>query len=146
MALDRENLPRTSLLTSLRLLSEVNADQCWIWTGALTTMTRPQLKFDFDLKTVDAHYLHAHDASGGHITHTCKNFLCVNPDHMEIERPVAKNEGKRIADDVKDEIYRRYQDGGWSQKGLAFKYGVSPMAVFELIKARRRPQDAPSSD
>lgn len=147
MGAERENLPQPSLLTSLRLLSVVDENQCWNWTAALTSgSSRPHLKFNLETKTVDAHYLISQDAVHGKVQRSCGNSLCVNPDHMTIERPAELNKGKRIKEDVKDEIFKLYQGGGWSQNGLAFKFGLSAITVYELIKARRKTQDAPSTD
>lgn len=96
---------RASIAARLaRLSRKCPATGCHIWIGGTSGSTGrgagyPRMKLDG--RTVAAHRVaatlaHGYIHPGQQVDHTCRNRLCVNPDHLEVVSP-SENQRRRWA-------------------------------------------------
>lgn len=120
------------------------ATGCWVWMLSLGTNGYGQMKRNGQLKTAHYWYYKYHKGDikeGLEIDHTCKNKLCVNPDHLEAVTHIENNRRANAILSPADvsEIRSRYKGRcnkwhhGVKQKDLAREFGVSVKAINGVI-------------
>lgn len=122
---------------------------CWEWQGHTGSAGHGQVKRDGNLLYV--HRLSYELAFGTIpdglcVCHRCDNPRCVNPEHFFLgtradnmrdmwlkgrQRPVTKV--AKVTPTVVREIRRIYAAGGVSQATLAERFGVSQMAISNIV-------------
>lgn len=143
--------------TQERFWSKVQkTDSCWTWIGARNKkgyghfswrkMGRPHLAHRFVLMLTGINI-----PEGMLVMHTCDNRACVNPDHLRMgtaannsqdmvvkgrSRRGESNQVAKLKEREVIEIKNLYASGGYSQKTLAQRYGVSASSVSAIILGR----------
>lgn len=79
-------------LETLRRNTQVSITGCWLWTGRVVN-SYPCLNSRAFRSSMWAHRVSfaifkGRIAEGMHVDHTCRNRLCVNPQHLEQKTPV----------------------------------------------------------
>lgn len=132
-------------------------DECWPWTGSKTGEGYGQMVLKGKIRR--AHRIMYTNyvgkiPKGKLIRHLCNNPACVNPKHLAVgtdqdnmddkvkagRQPSHKGESNPKAKLTKHEVQRirrEYNKGrGVSQVALAFRYGVSPETIYDVVSGR----------
>jgi hypothetical protein len=116
---------------------------CWMWTGSVNPKTGYGLAHKWGKEgTRLAHrviYERARGpiAAGLQLDHLCRHRSCVNPDHLE---PVPaylniwRGLQSKLTPEQVIEIRRRHAAGGVKQKDLALEFGVSKVAIHNIVR------------
>jgi len=94
-----------------RIMAMVVIDEvtgCWIWQGTTSGSKGrgrgyPRMKIGgrtVAVHRVTATHQHGYIPADKHVDHTCRNRLCVNPDHLEV---ITHRENCKRRDAAKDE-------------------------------------------
>lgn len=82
---------RERIIESIKKRITVNQNNCWVWGGPHSGNGRgggyPRMSLEGH--TVAVHRVmyvchHGYVSSRKHLDHTCKNRMCVNPEHLEV--------------------------------------------------------------
>ena len=139
------------------------ADECWELDVERNSRGYGRLRIrgaDRRRKWVLAHRVswmihHGEIPDGMVVCHRCDNPPCVNPAHLflgtfsdnsrdcvakgrHVSNPArgSANASSKLTESEVREIRRVYQAGGWSLKRLGERYGVSPSAVWLIMKGK----------
>lgn len=135
------------------------ADECWAWTGRLTSAGYGQISRGRKTEGVISAHRLAYELANGPIPdgliirHRCDNPVCVNPAHLEVgtyadnmrdrdERgrtaslPGEAHPRARVTDADVREI-RRLVGDQMGQRAVAERFGISQQAVSDIVTRRR---------
>lgn len=110
---------------------------CWIWQGSISCGYG---KLSYNGKSPEwahrayYHYVYGDIPGGQDLHHTCRNRICVNPDHLELLTPRAHG---REAEAAKlnlvqvNEIRRRLAAGEGNTR-LANEFGVTRQTIGDI--------------
>lgn len=126
----------------------VEANGCWRWTKALTTVGYGH--FHFQGRYYQAHRLMYGLHRGPVLTtvmdHLCRNRACVNPAHLEPvshQENVRRGDGTRLtAAGVRQIHSLRIQ--GLSLRAIARRMNVDHSTVCRIVNGQRWPEFAPA--
>lgn len=132
---------RCAILSSVR----VDANGCWIWTGAKNDKGYGQI--NFNQKRLYTHRAMfetlKHPLNGAQVCHKCDTPLCCNPDHMfagtqkdnMVDKMIKERyAGYKLSKDLADEIRGQYPEASLSK--LAKKYGVAKNTISCVVNGR----------
>ena len=137
-------------------------DDCWLWKGPVNKSNGcGQFYTGEDTETAQRamwklHY-GAEAPRGKYVVKTCKNKLCVNPEHLAIAEtpplpgsvtgvkagaPKGEANGKATVSDKEVELcIEEFNSGTTSKSSLSRKYGVAANTVGNWISGRYRIAD-----
>ena len=130
-------------------------DECWLWTGAITSAGYGEIAFDG--APLLAHRVawkihHGSIPKGMCVCHHCDNRICCNPTHLFLgtridnnadmmakgrngwwPRPGEENPMSKLTAAQVIEIRTKYARGDVSQRGLAKQYGVAQTSIGQIV-------------
>jgi len=116
---------------------------CWIWSYGVNGNGYGIVKCKTTKKMLDAHkfmfeLLKRKVPANCELDHTCKNKLCVNPEHLE---PVSHAEncrrGKQTKLTKKNVKAIRTLAGKLTQREIAHMFGVSRACIGYILQGKR---------
>lgn len=154
----RREQPKIPLETRfwLKVQRDDSEDGCWLWTGASNGHGYGQIWFDGKIHHASrvGYRLQVGDfAEELHILHRCDNPPCVRGSHLTPgtradnmrdsslkgrargARGTAHRSAKLDEDRVRE--IRRRRAGGEAVKDLALSYGVSTMAIYDIVNRKK---------
>lgn len=121
-----------------------DADQCWEWKASKTTWGYGQ--FGWRGRIVNPQHLLYVMQTGkwptkGDVQTTCGNKTCCNPAHLSglpARRSIPRPKGRYLPDDKVKKIREEYNQGFYTQRGLAIRWGVHQEWVGQVVRGERR--------
>jgi len=133
-------------------------DGCWVWKAGVNSAGYGSFWLNGQVRRAHRVVMEwqGYDVEGKFVCHSCDNPRCVNPDHLWLgsqkdnmrdaaqknRLPTGKNRPSgKLSDEDVNNIHKKYNEGGVTQKELAQKYCVSRGHIANILNGERRTTD-----